>query len=87
MLEKDVLGTVMDGKVIYRERKVPDSAANQAGLFISVNTICADFRSYNERLITGQGSDCSFLVSQQMGTHFFTLHMECNVPYNAWQPS
>jgi len=77
----------MDGGVIYRQRKLADSAANQTGLFISVNIICADFRSYNERLITGQGSDCFFPVSQQMGAHFSTLHMECNVPYSAWQLS
>jgi len=56
MLGKDVLGTVMDGGVIYIDRKLADSAANQTGLFISVNIlICADFRPYNKRLITEQG--------------------------------
>lgn len=84
MLEKDVLGTA---EGVYRERKLADSAADQTGLFISVNTICASFRSYNERRIAGQGSDCSFPVSQQMGVHFFTVNMECNVPHNAWQLS
>lgn len=78
----------MDGGVIYTERKLADSAANQTGLFISVNIlISADFRPYNERLITEQGSDCSLPISQQMGAHFSTLHMECNVPHNAWQLS
>jgi hypothetical protein len=43
MLEKDVLGTVMDEGVIYRERKLADSAANQTGSFISVNIlICSN---------------------------------------------
>lgn len=43
MLEKDILGIVMDRGVKYRQRTLADSAANQTGLFISVNIlICAD---------------------------------------------
>jgi hypothetical protein len=38
-------------------------------------------------LIKGQGSDCTFPTSQQMGAHFSTLHMQCNVPHNARQLS